>query len=167
MADASACYNSYMASAHSDFGGQERFQAVPAALFAELTDLDRMAATIPDLVSSEKIDDRTLKCVVKPGFSFLRGTLKLTISLTSLEPPSHAAMTIDAQGIGAAMQIVSEMAVSPEGAGSRLDWNARLESARGLLASVPGGLVKAAADQLVRQTWQRVRERLGEGESGA
>ncbi len=152
-----------MTQAHSEFGGQEHFHAEPARLFDALTDLDMLAANVPDLVSTEKPDPRTLKCVIKPGFSFLRGTLKITISLTRLERPTAAAMIIAAQGIGAAMTIVSEMTISPEASGSLLDWRAKIERVSGLMATIPSALVKAAADQTIRQGWQRVRERLGEG----
>src|SRR6185437_14433388 len=77
-----------------EFGGEERFAAAPERLFAVVTDLETLSENIPNLVSAERTDERTLKCVVRPGFSFLRGTLKLTISLADLEPPTAAAMTI-------------------------------------------------------------------------
>src|SRR5438552_9883961 len=122
-------------SIHStEFGGDESFAASPERLFAVLTDLDTLAATIPDLVSSQRPDERTLKCVVKPGLSFLRSTLKLTIALADLQPSESAAMRVDAQGIGVAMQIVSQLSIAAQGAGSRLRWNARIEKMSGLVA---------------------------------
>lgn len=145
-----------------EFGGEERFAAAPRRLFDVLTDLETLAGNIPNLVSAERPDDRTLKCVIKPGFSFLRGTLKVTISLADLQPPSAAAMTIAAQGIGSAMQIGSRLQIAAEGTGSLLKWQAKIERASGLLASIPGGLLQAAADQTIRHAWQQVREKLGE-----
>lgn len=145
-----------------EFGGEERFAAAPERLFAVVTDLETLSENIPNLVSAERTDERTLKCVVRPGFSFLRGTLKLTISLADLEPPTAAAMTIAAQGIGSAMQIVSRLQIAPDGAGSLLRWQAKIERASGLLSSIPGGLLRAAADQTIRHAWQQVREKLGE-----
>lgn len=155
-----------MSQALTEFGGVELFQAPPARLFEVLTDLDTLAACVPDLVSAEAAGDRTLNCVVKPGFSFLRGTLKLTIALTRVEAPTAAEMSISVRGIGAAMQVKSEMTVSPEGSGSRLDWRAGIESVSGLLGAVPHGLVRGAADQTIRHGWQRVREKLGEDGPG-
>lgn len=154
-----------MAQSLAEFGGEEQFAAAPARLFDALTNLDSFAAGVPNLVSSEKSDERTLKCVVKPGFSFLRGTLKLTISQTELKPPTSAAMSIVAQGIGATMEVVSRLEISPEGSGSRLKWRAQIERAGGLLATVPGGLVKAAAEETIRRSWQQIRQQLGEGSS--
>jgi carbon monoxide dehydrogenase subunit G len=146
----------------AQFGGQEIFAAPPERLFGVLTDLDTLAATIPDLVSSERPDAQTLKCVVKPRFSFLRATLRLTISLTDLVPPRSATMRIAGQGIGVSMEISSALSIESEGSGSRLHWTARIERAGGLMATVPSGLIKGAADQVIRQGWQQVRERLGE-----
>ena len=65
-----------------EFGGTEQFAAEPEKLYALLTDLDAMAGTIPDLVSAERVELRTLKCVVRPGFSFLRGTMRLPLRQT-------------------------------------------------------------------------------------
>ena len=95
MVAACRCHNESKASERvakepTEFGGQERFAASPEKVYALLTNLDAMAATIPDLVSAEKSDDaRTLKCVVRPGFSFLRGTMRLAISLGDCRSPQQ------------------------------------------------------------------------------
>jgi carbon monoxide dehydrogenase subunit G len=145
-----------------EFGGEETFAASPERLFAALTDVDTLAATIPDVVSSEKPDLQTLKCVVRPKFSFLRATMRLSVTLADLAPPRSATMRVTAEGIGASMQVTSVLAIEPTASGSRMTWTARIERLGGLLATVPGGLVKGAADQVIRQGWQQVRERLGE-----
>jgi 2-furoyl-CoA dehydrogenase large subunit len=146
----------------TEFGGHERFAATPEKLFALLTDLDAMAATIPDLVSAEKIDARTMKCIVRPGFSFLRGTMKLTIDLGETQPPERATMVVAAQGIGSSMTVVSTLNIAPEGAGSRLDWIAKIEQLKGLISAVSPGLITAAADQVIRHAWNEVHKQLGD-----
>jgi carbon monoxide dehydrogenase subunit G len=145
-----------------EFGGQERFAAPPERVYALLTDLDAMAATIPDLVSAEKVDDRTLKCVVRPGFSFLRGTLRLTIKLEDCQPHETAAMNIDAQGIGMSMGVASQLRILGEPDGSRLEWTAGIVQKKGLISAVSNSLIKAAADQVIRHAWSQVRKQLGE-----
>ena len=74
------------------FGGEEVFAASQETVYAMLVDLDALAEGIPDVVSSERIDDRSLRAVVRPGFSFLRGTMKLKIELAELAPPTSALM---------------------------------------------------------------------------
>ena len=151
-----------MATTQLEFGGEEVFSASPERLFSVVTDLDTLAATIPDLVSSERPNPQTLKCVVKPKFSFLRATMRLTITLSDVVAPRSATMHVAAEGIGASMQVASSLTIEPEGGGSCMQWRARIERMGGLMATVPGGLVKGAADTVIRQGWQHVRERLGE-----
>ena len=145
------------------FGGEEQFAAAPDKVYALLTDLDGLGASIPDLVSAARVDERTLACVVRPGFSFLRGTMKLKIALDDLAPPTKATLKIDAQGIGVAMKVVSQMTLEPDGSGTKLIWNATVPEMKGLVATVSPGLVKAAADQVIRHGWKQMHERLGEG----
>ena len=144
------------------FGGEEQFAAPPEKLFELLTNLESMAATIPDLVSAEKVDERTMKCVVRPGFSFLRGTMRLSIALGDTNPPNGAVMTVAAQGIGVSMNVLSRLAIAAEGDGSKLTWSARVEELKGLIAAVSPGLITAAADQVIRHAWSKVRAQLGE-----
>jgi carbon monoxide dehydrogenase subunit G len=146
----------------TEFGGEEHFAASQERLYALLTDLDAMAATIPDLVSSEKVDAQTLKCVVRPGFSFLRGTMRLAITLVDCQPSQRATMRVDSQGIGMGLVVVSDLEISPEPDGSRLDWSARIESRRGLISAVSPALIRGAADQVIRHAWTQVRKQLGE-----
>lgn len=146
----------------NEFGGEEHFAASQQRVYALLTDLDAMPAAIPDLVSSEKVDERTLKCVVRPGFSFLRGTLRLTITLGDCQPSEQAAMRIDSQGIGMSLGVASQLLIRGEGDGSRLEWTARIEQRKGLISAVSPGLIRAAADQVIRHAWSQVRGQLGE-----
>lgn len=145
-----------------NFGGQESFAASPQRLFALLTDMDSMARLIPDLASAEKVSDHAMRCVVRPGFSFLRGTLRLDLQLSQVLPDSRACMTVGANGIGVSMTVVSQLEIEPEGASSRLTWNATVDQMRGLVATVSPALIRAAADQVIRHTWSLVRQELGD-----
>jgi len=147
------------------FGGEEQFAAQPSQVYGLLTDLDGLSRSIPDLVSAERVDERTLQCVVRPGFSFLRGTMKLKIVLEDLTPPgaanaAAATLKIDAQGIGVAMKVVSLMKLEAEGTETKLTWSATVPEMKGLVATVSPGLVKAAADQVIRHGWKEMRARL-------
>lgn len=151
-----------MAEPKLDFGGEEQFNTAPETLYAALTDLDVLAANLPDLESAKRAGPHTLECVVKPGFSFLRGTLRSTMKIDPYDPPRQARMEVFAKGIGVTMRIESEFAVEPSGGGSKLTWQARLAEATGLVATVSPALVKAAAEQIVRRSWSQIRSHLGE-----
>lgn len=144
-----------------EFGGSESFSVPPEQLYNLLTDIDAVRSRIPDLVSSQRTGPQSMDCVVRPGFSFLRGTLKLHIELTDLKPPKFARMLVAAQGIGMGMRIDSQLAIDPAAAGSLLTWSARITELKGLIAALSPALLRAAAETVVRQTWERVREKGG------
>jgi carbon monoxide dehydrogenase subunit G len=142
------------------FNGEESFAVPPAKLFAALTDLNQLAAAIPDVVSSRRLDQRSMECVVRPGFSFLRGTLKLVIEIDSLQPPESAELHVIATGIGVQMRVESQLKVSPTDVGSKLLWTAAVTELKGLVATVPQSLISAAANQVVQQSWKKIHTRL-------
>jgi carbon monoxide dehydrogenase subunit G len=148
--------------ANLQFEGEETFAAPRERVYSMLVDLDALPEGIPDLASSKRIDAETLEAVVRPGFSFLRGTMKLRISLHDLTPPSDATMQIDASGIGVSMKVVShiQLADDPATGGTKVVWRAEVSNLKGLVATVSPGLVRAAADQIVHNGWKRLHERL-------
>lgn len=142
-----------------EFSGEERFATSPDRLYSLLTDLDGFGASIPDLVSAKRIDERTLEATVRPGFSFLRGTMKLKIVLDELVPHESALMRIDSQGIGVVMKIESRLKLEPDGAETKLLWHAAVTEMKGLVATVSPGLVQAAAEQVLRDGWRQLHAR--------
>lgn len=155
-----------MPTAPLTFGGEEILPAAPERVFDLLTNLEQLSATIPDLVSAERTDDRTLQCVVRPGFSFLRGTLRVTIVLGELHRPDSAAMHVAAKGIGTQIGVASQIRISPDPAGAKLAWTAEVTELKGLAATVGRTLISAAADQVIHTAWQRVREALDRDSAG-
>ena len=119
-----------------------------------------MPAAIPDLVSAERVNDSTLNCVVRPGFTFLRGTLRLTITLAELQPPHQATMNVKAKGIGAELQVVGKLQITPTDGGSRLGWSAQVVALKGLVATISRPLIAAAAEKTIENVWQRIRAQL-------
>jgi carbon monoxide dehydrogenase subunit G len=146
-----------------EFSGKERFEQDADRVFAVVTDLGLLAQNIPDLVSYELVSDQRLKCVVRPGFSFLRMTMKTEIDLIGDPAARSADLRVRSQGIGASMEIESRLQVAEAGPGSVLNWSARVVKTTGLVATVSPDLVRAAAEQVIRAGWQRVRERLAAG----
>jgi len=139
------------------FSGVESLPAPPDRVYAFLADPDQMKTVIPDLVSAERISPTILKGVVRPGFSFLRGTLKFTMTIAPTVPGKTLNVTIFSEAIGAKLTVESTMTVEPDGAGSKVAWTAQVTQLSGLIAAAPGGLIKAAADKTVRDGWEKIR----------
>lgn len=144
------------------FSGEETFAATPEKLFTTLTDLKALAGSMPDVQSSEVVDDRTVRAVVRPGFSFLRGTMKVTVTLTDSEAPRRAVMRTSASGIGVGMEIEAKMTIEPHegGKASRLLWEAAVLERKGLMSAVPSSLIQAAAEKTIRDGWTSLRKRV-------
>lgn len=148
----------------SRFTGQENFAASPQQMFHALTNLDAdgpLAKSIPHLVSAER-DDRTLKCQVRSGFSFLRATLKITIQLDHVDHDARSAiLAITSTGIGASMKIHCNITVNPaddQNTSSQVIWEAVVVERRGLLAAVSPALIRGAADSVIRDGWSAMRQ---------
>lgn len=142
--------------------GEEVFNAPPEKLFAALTDLDDLAKNIPDAQSVSRVDDSTLNCVVKPGFSFIRGTLKATIRLAESVASERVLLAVQASGIGMGMKIESRLTIEPVdgGAKSRLRYEAQVMERTGLVSAVPAGLIHGAAEKTIRDGWEKLRARV-------
>lgn len=150
-----------MPSSLEPFSGKELLAAPPQRVLAVLSDPGALAAAMPGLVSSEPGLDRSRarRCVVRPAFSFLSGTIRITVTVD--QPSSEGGVTahIGVQGIGLSMEILSQMKVAagPE-QGSTVDWQARVTGMRGLLSAVPSGLIRGAAESVIREGWASLRK---------
>lgn len=147
-------------SSQIEIAGSEVFDAPPEKVFDTVTDLDRMKALIPDLVSAEKDADGTLRCVVRPGFSFIRGTLKTAIRIVEATRPSSAVMRVSSAGIGLGMELEARLTLSTDPSGTRMDWSGRVLERKGLIAAVSPGLIRGAAEKTVRDGWEKLRAML-------
>jgi len=150
-----------MPAALPPFFGTELMRASRAYTFAVLTDLARLTPLIPGLVSSELIDDHTLRAVVRPSFTFLRATMKLTFTLVETDAPTRIVLHISASGISAGMEIDAELALAETNAdATEVTWSATVQTLTGLLAHVGPSLIQGAAQQVIRDGWAAVRARI-------
>lgn len=155
------------------FSGEEQF-AVPAdVLFAAVTNLDPqgpLAKSVPDVVSAEQVQGENgqsvLQCKVKPGFSFIRATMKLTIELSDVDTSQRATkIHITSAGIGNSMKVqcsmkVNEAASGSDSAASSIAWEANVLEKRGLIAAVSPALIRGAADTVIRDGWASLRKQV-------
>lgn len=149
------------ASTHTDartFSGEESFAAHPDRTFAALIDPDVLARCIPDLVSSQRVDDRTLQCTIKPGFSFIRAKMKMTVVLDDVDAAGRSAtINIASKGIGASMKVQCRLVVHEHDGASRVAWEANVVELGGLIAAVSPALIRGAADKVIHDGWSALR----------
>jgi carbon monoxide dehydrogenase subunit G len=156
-----------MSAAIIELSGEERFRLGPDALLAAVTDFALLPRVLPDVESCERVDPLTLRCVVRPGFSFLRGRLTVTVVRQAESSPGTARLCVESKGVGASVRVEITLAARADPDAneelSQLLWRAEVVELRGLVAAVSRPLIRAAACELIAKTWRRLHDELQRG----
>ncbi len=143
-----------------EFSGEERFTQSREELFDKLVDLEFMSKTFPGLQRVVKLEEKVLVCKLKPGFSFISGTLTNTMELINESRPESVEVNVKGKGIGASVVVAIEIKMTEVDDGTALAWLARVTELGGLLKPVPRPLIEAAASKVVADTWAAFRSNL-------
>jgi len=150
-----------MASKLEPFSGEEVIAAGADRIHALLADPQALSKCIPGIVSSERVDDSTLRAVVQPGLSFLKANLHITLAVVEKKAPTDALLRIDTKGIGLTMQVESRIRIEPiDGASAKVAWQAEVVKMTGLVSAVPSALIRASAGKVIKDGWDAVRAQL-------
>jgi carbon monoxide dehydrogenase subunit G len=142
------------------FEGEKDFPLPPADLWAKLTDAQFLVQCIPDVESVAEQEPDHAALVLRPGFSFVRGTLEVTLRVVDAVAPTAARYLLVSKGIGSSSDVEATVALAPEGTGTRVRWTAEVKALGGLLKMVPAGLVRGAAQKVVHDAWAAVEAKL-------
>jgi carbon monoxide dehydrogenase subunit G len=149
------------------FEGDRDFALASAALWAKLSDARFLVKCIPDVQAVAKSEPSEAVCTIRPGFSFVRGTLELTIRVTEAVPGQSVKLLLRSKGIGNTSAVEALLALAPREAGTRVHWQAQVTEMGGLLKMVPQGLIRGAAQKVVADAWAAVEARLAEPDSAS
>ncbi|MDP1661554.1 MAG: SRPBCC domain-containing protein [Phycisphaerales bacterium] len=154
-----------MASITDPFTGEEAFNAAPEKVYAILSSMDCYAKAIPGLVSHELQPDGAMKVAIKPGLSFVSGTVKAMMKLIESTPPAQGVpartvMTIDSSGIGMTLNLEAAMNIVLDGANTKVQWTGRVTNFTGLVKLAPAALVRGAADKVIKDGWIGLRRQI-------
>ena len=142
--------------------GTEHFTRDCDQVHDVLADLEQVAAALPGLARIERSDGDTLVCRVRPGLSFLSGSLRTTITRREEGSPGALRYGIDSRGIGAGAVASAHIRCLPDGEGrSRVEWLVQVEELSGLLKPVGASLIEAAMGKVAAATWEGLHTRLG------
>jgi carbon monoxide dehydrogenase subunit G len=142
------------------FEGQKDFPQPPAELWAKLSDVRFLVQCIPNVETVVEVEADRARIVLRPGFSFVRGTLEATLRVVEAVAPEAARYLIANKGIGSSADVEATIALAPEGTGTRIRWTAEVKALGGLLKMVPSGLIRGAAEKVVKDTWSAVEAKL-------
>ena len=137
------------------FEGVREFAVSPTLAHARLTDVAFLVTCIPDVETVRSIAGDRAELVLRPGFSFVRGTLDVTLHLVAREYPG-ATFQLLSKGIGSSSEVRATLAVTEAPEGASVHWIAEVTSLGGLLKMVPAGLIRGAAEKVINDAWDRI-----------
>jgi carbon monoxide dehydrogenase subunit G len=142
------------------FEGEKDFPQPPAEVWAKLSDAHFLVQCMPDVESVTEVESDHARLVLRPGFSFVRGTLEATLRVVDAAAPTAVRYTIANKGIGSSADVEATVLLTPQGNGTRVRWTAEIKALGGLLKMVPSGLVRGAAQKVVNDAWSAVEAKL-------
>lgn len=142
--------------------GTYEFRLPMADLWTKLTDLPFLTRCLPDVASVKEMTDQKAALVVKPGFSFVRGELNLTLEKIDETPPVMARLRAHTKGVGTTSEVEAAFCLENITGGTRVHWSADVKELGGLLKAVPQGLVQAAAQRIVLDMMRGIEKNLSE-----
>jgi len=142
------------------FEGERDFPLSPIDLFTKLRDARFLVTCIPDAsVEGEPALDKAV-CLLRPGFSFAKGTLVTTIEIVDAKEPTDLRYLLSSKGIGSSSEVATVLTIVPNKAGSKVHWSAEIQQLGGLLKAVPSGLIRGAAQKTIEDIWEEIGRKL-------
>jgi carbon monoxide dehydrogenase subunit G len=129
-------------------------------VFAKLTDLQFLVNCLPDLHQVKDVKEKTAAAVLRPGFSFARGEMQLTIEKVEETPPLSARFLLKSKAIGSSSEVETTFSLSATDAGTVLHWKAEVKQLGGLLKAVPRGLIQGGAQRVIEELLGNVEKKL-------
>jgi carbon monoxide dehydrogenase subunit G len=142
------------------FEGDRDFPLDQPELFSRLSDPRFLVQCIPDVESVGGLEGDKATLVLRPGFSFVRGTLDVTLQVVDVQPPVSVRILLNSRGVGSSSEVEANLSLAAQGSGTRVHWTAEVKSLGGLLKLVPTGLVRGAAEKVINDAWNRAAEKL-------
>ena len=140
--------------------GQEQVAASKDAVWAFISDPDKIATCIPDLLESTVRDEHSFDAVVQVAVGPVRGKFKFKIALDPLPDQSHMNMKISGGGLGSVVDLLAGADVKDNGdKTTTLDWNGTA-TMRGPVATVGGRVIDSQAQRVISSTFANVRTKL-------
>jgi carbon monoxide dehydrogenase subunit G len=141
------------------FEGDREFPLAPAELWPKLRDARFLVTCISNAtVEGEPERDKAV-CTVRPGFAFVRGTLRTTIEVLDAKEPTDLRFRLSSKGIGTSSEVETALTIAAAGPGSRVRWTADVKRLGGLLKAMPAGLIRGAAQKTIEDVWQEVAKK--------
>jgi carbon monoxide dehydrogenase subunit G len=140
--------------------GEERIPVGPDAVWAFVTDPEKVGHAFPDVIDVTVHDATHFDAVVKVGVGPVRGRFTMKVELQPAPSRRRIDMKISGGGFGSAVDLTAGADLVDAGGGTTLlKWSGEAV-ARGPIAAVGGRVLDAQAQKLIAQAFGNVREQL-------
>lgn len=143
-----------------EFSGEKDFGRPVGEVYAKLGDVNFLSQCIPGAEAVSCPTPDTITGKLRPGFSFMRGTMNLNVRILERIPESALRFEFAGKGIGSSNTVQVTLTLTPQATGTHATYQAQVTEMGGLLKAVPQGLVKASAQKVIGDVWNEVEKRL-------
>ena len=142
------------------YSGEETIAANADAVWAFVTDPDKVGRSFPDVIEVTVHDPTHLEAIVGVSVGPVRGRFKLRAELIPVPVERRVELKISGGGFGSAVDMTAAADVVEADAGmTLLRWRGQA-IARGPVATVGGRVLDAQAKKLIEQAFGNVRRTL-------
>ena len=142
------------------FEGDRTFAHPVTDVFARLSDAAFLLTCLKDVETVIETGPDRAKWKLRPGFSFIRTTLEITMDIVERVPNASVKVKLYSKGIGASSTVISVMTFQPKDSGTAVHWVADVTELTGLLKLVPKGLISSSAGKVIDETWDEIDQKL-------
>jgi uncharacterized protein len=143
-----------------EYKGQEKIPVSPDTVWAFVTEPDKVAHCLPEVVQVDVKDATHFDVTVRVAVGPVRGHFKLKCELLPDAAKRHVDIKVSGGGLGSTVDLTAGADVVPKPDGSTiLDWRGVAE-VRGPAAAVGGRVLDGQAQKLTTRTFTNIREKL-------
>jgi uncharacterized protein len=142
------------------FEGTRAFPNPPAEVWDKLSDARFLVSCIPDVESVSHSERDSAVFVIRPGFSFVRGTLEVNLQVLPRVEGKELTFLVAGKGIGSTNKLEADLIIAPDDGGTTVHWSVDVKELGGLLKAVPQGLIKASAQKVIGDVWASLERNL-------
>lgn len=142
------------------FEGERTFAMPLEDVWPKLSDAAFLARCVPDATPKGEPEHDRAQYAVRPGFSFARGSLDVTMEILERRAPEAVRFRLSSKGIGSSSVVESALTLTAEGAETKVAWTAEVTQLGGLLKMVPAGLIRGAAQKVIEDVWDGIAKQL-------
>jgi uncharacterized protein len=142
------------------YSGEETVEAHPDAVWAFVTDPEKVGRSFPDVIEVNVQDPTHVDAIVGVSVGPVRGKFKLKAELIPIPSERRIELKISGGGFGSAVDMTAVAEVVDIGTGvTLLRWSGQA-IARGPVATIGGRVLDAQAKKLIEQAFGNVRRTL-------